>query len=172
MSLVNQNFIKEVETTSDINEHLFALFALATKCETVVEMGVRRGSSSRAFIAARPDKLTSYDIELWPEAIEAFEAGQAEGINCELVLGNTHEIEIDPVDMIFIDTEHTYECLSKELALHGDKAKKFLAFHDTISCKDEIVPAIKEFMDKSGHWGLYFHHELNNGLLVLKRWDA
>jgi hypothetical protein len=91
---------------------------------------------------------------------------------------NVLDIEIEEVDMIFIDTLHTYEQLSAELRLHGNKARKYLAFHDTYTfgLKGEIGPdnkgllsAIIEFMINNPHWKFKVHKTNNNGMTVLER---
>lgn len=113
--------------------------------------------------------MVSYDIELLPEAVALFEAGKAEGVNCELVQGSSFDIELPEVDSIFIDTDHTFACLSKELKLHGNKAQKYLAFHDTVSFASELMPAIIAFMDMNPQWETFIECKHNNGLLVLTR---
>lgn len=164
------------ETPSDINENLPVLKALTEECETVCEMGVRYCVSTFAFIEGNPKKLTSIDIvhprtyvhQGGPQSFDKVVALCKErGIDFEFIESSTLDITIKPVDLLFIDTLHTYEQLSKELALHGNKAKKYLVFHDTVSCP-ELMPAIEEFMAK-GKFKLHAHHTNNNGLLVLKR---
>lgn len=169
MSEINANFISACKESSDINEHLPTLLRIASKCESVIEFGVRYGLSSTALIAARPKSLVSYDIELSTEAIGIFETGKGEGVQCDLYKKNTHEITIPPVDFLFIDSDHTYSCLSTELHLHGDKPLKFIAFHDTVSYADELVPAIQEFLNKDLNWTVYEEYTNNNGLLILSR---
>lgn len=169
MSAVDGHYQFCKESQSDINEHLEALYDMACKCESIVEFGVRYGISSTAFIAARPKSLVSYDIEILPKAVERFKAGQDEGINCELVKASSFDVELPQVDAIFIDTDHSRECLSKELSLHGNKANKFLAFHDTVSFKNEIVPVIEEFMQINPHWVILHDYKHNNGLMILER---
>jgi len=82
---------------------------------------------------------------------------------------STLEIEIPEVDMLFIDTDHTYEQLKGELARHGNKVKKYLVFHDTVSCETELMPAIEEFMKANKKWKIKEHYKFNNGVLVLER---
>ena len=169
MSKVNANFVSACKESSDINEHLPTLLRIASKCESVIEFGVRYGLSSTALIAARPKSLISYDITLSKEAIQIFEAGKEEGVQCNLYEKNTHEITIPPVDFLFIDSDHTYSCLSTELRLHGDKPLKFIAFHDTVSYAGELVPAIQEFLNKHLNWTVYEEYTNNNGLLIISR---
>lgn len=170
MSKTVTNFLDAIEEPSDINEHLIALYSLAARCRSVVELGVRYGVSSTALIAARPDSLVSYDIELEPKAVERFKDGQDDGVNCKLIKASSFDITLaDDVDMLFIDTDHTYDCLSRELSLHGNKPSKYLVFHDTVSFAYQLIPAINEFLSANSHWILYKHFEHNNGLMVLSR---
>ena len=76
------------------------------------------------------------------------------------------------------DTLHKYQQLKKELKLHGNKSKKYIAFHDThtFGLKDEVgngkkglMTAIIEFMAANTHWVFHIHKTNNNGLTVLKR---
>lgn len=164
-------------TPSDINEHLPVLKALTEECETVTEMGVRYCVSTFAFIEGRPKKLTSIDIvhprtyvaQGGPQAFEkVVELCQEKDIDFEFVEASTLDVEIEPTDLLFIDTLHTYEQLSKELALHGNKAKKYLVFHDTVSCP-ELMPAIEEFLAGNKAWRVKEHYKNNNGLFICEK---
>jgi hypothetical protein len=170
MSKTVTNFLDAIETPSDINEHLVALYSLAGRCHSVVELGVRYALSSTALIAARPDSLKSYDIELSPEALRIFKDGEKDGVNCQLIQSSSFDVTLyDGIDMLFIDTDHTYDCLSRELALHGNKPSKYLIFHDTVSYASQLLPAINQFLNSNSHWQVLKHFEHNNGLLVLSR---
>jgi hypothetical protein len=164
-----KNFLDGCNTESDIHEHLPTLLRFASKCDSVVEFGVRFGASSRALIAARPKSLVSYDITAEPEAEALFAAGRAEGINCQLVEKSSFDVELGSVEFLFIDSDHTYKCLSTELKLHADKVTRFLAFHDTVSYAHELVPAINEFLEEHREWQPLEIYENNNGFVVLHR---
>jgi len=169
LSELTTKFINACSTPSDINEHLPTILRIASKCESIIEFGVRFGLSSTALITARPKSLISYDLALTEEALEIFKIGKENGVNCTLQEKNTHEVEIPPVDFLFIDSDHTYKCLSTELRLHGDKPLKFLAFHDTVSYAHELVPAIREFLETHPNWIVYEEYTHNNGFLILSR---
>ncbi len=168
-------------TPSDINEHLPVLKELASQSDSVVEMGVRWVVSTFAILAGKPKSLTSIDIQdpkTYNNRIDiASDFAKKEEINFEFILADTTKIEIDPCDFLFIDTWHVYDQLKKELDLHGNKAKKFLAFHDTVTFgkKGEggshkgLMLAIDEFMKENPHWKVKKHYTNNNGLLVLER---
>lgn len=164
-----RNFLDGCNKESDIHEHLPTLFRFASKCDTVVEFGVRFGSSSRALIAARPKSLISYDTTVEPEAEALFAAGREEGLDCQLIEKSSFDIELDSVEFLFIDSDHSYACLSKELALHADKVTRFIAFHDTVSYGHELMPAIHEFLDAHPEWQPLEVYENNNGFAVIHR---
>jgi hypothetical protein len=79
---------------------------------------------------------------------------------------------------LFIDTLHTYNQLKQELTLHGNKAQKYIAFHDTYTFglrgednvdKKGLMTAIIEFMTENPHWKFKIHKTNNNGFTVLER---
>lgn len=160
---------------SDINEHLETLKNLASECEHVTEMGVRAIVSTWAFIEGLGEGKTLISIDIkhpkdYGGDLESAEkACKEKGINFTFKEASTLDIKIDKTDLLFIDTLHTYDQLKAELALHGNKAKKYLVFHDTVSCADELMPAIEEFIQSNPHWNVEHHYMNNNGVLVLKR---
>ena len=162
------------ETTSDINEHLPVLAELAKDCKHITEMGVRSCVSTWAFIEGmNGGKLVCIDIE-HPSFYthqggdisfeKAKQACEKKGIELQFVKASTLDIKIEPTDLLFIDTLHTGEQLKQELKLHAGKAKKYIVFHDTTSCADELMPVINDFL---GKWKVKEEYKNNNGLLIL-----
>ena len=163
--------------SSDINEHLPLLAKLSSECEHITEMGVRYCVSTFAFIEGNPKKLVSIDIDhpsfyLHQEGGKHFAEVERlckeKDIDFQFIQASTLDIEIEPTDLLFIDTLHTYEQLSQELKLHGNKVKKYIVMHDTVSCAKELQPAITEIMD-TGKWKVKYHMLNNNGMVVLER---
>jgi len=165
---------------SDINEHLPILRAIAENCNSknygagirVTEFGTRWGISTTALLAARPQKLTCYDLSFHKKALELKNfAGETD---LKMIVGNTLEIEIEQTDFLFIDTYHTYTQLKQELMLHGDKAQ-VIAMHDTETYgirgadgKEGLKQAIKEYI-KDSYWKIVYSCSNNNGLTVIRR---
>ena len=165
------------KTPSDINQNLPILYELAKECETIVEMGVRTGVSTRVFLNTDA-ALISIDIKKNTTVEKLFALADAKGKLCQYLIGDVLKIAIPETDLLFIDTLHTYEQLKQELTLHGNKAKKYLIFHDThtfgVSGENGIdrkglMTAIIEFIIVNPHWHFYIHNTNNNGLTVLKR---
>jgi len=180
MITIEQQYNINKATTSDINEHLETLYNYARECEIVAEFGVRDVFSTYALAHARPKKLICVDINI-NKHIEVF-AGQCsrEGINMQFDQANTLNYSLEPVDMLFIDTLHSFAQLTAELDLHHSKVKKYLIFHDTISFghrnEDDglsgpecgLVPAIGNFLRKNTEWKEVVTFTNNNGLTILK----
>jgi beta-1,4-mannosyl-glycoprotein beta-1,4-N-acetylglucosaminyltransferase len=164
------------QVVTDIYQHLPLMRTLANECEDIIEMGVRTGVSSRAFLSSDAKKITSYDIDVNADVDKLFMLARKAGKDASYIKADVLNLKIDPVDLLFIDTDHTYVQLSQELALHGNKAKKYIVFHDThtfgINYKINdlgLLPAILEFLVRNKHWTVHYHTVNNNGLTVLKR---
>jgi len=164
---------------NDIAEHLPILKDYAEDCDNIVELGVRSIVSTWAFLMGHPKSLISVDIKhpsLYkdhdPDGCDlglVKRIAKQEGINFAFYEGSSLEISITNADLIFFDTLHTYEQLKEELALHGNSSRKYLIFHDTVTCGNEIMPAIYEFMDANPKWRKFEEFFNNNGLLILKK---
>jgi hypothetical protein len=168
---------KAKETFSDIYENVHILYDLAKKCKTVVEMGVRTGVSTRAFLNTDVS-LLSFDIELDNNVKKLFDLAKQKGKNVQYIQANVLNIEIEETDLLFIDTLHTYDQLRQELKLHGNQAQKYIAFHDThtFGLRGEVgndqkglLTAVIEFLIDNPHWKFKIHKTNNNGFTVLER---
>ena len=169
--------------SSDINEHLETLRDLASECNHVTEMGVRGIVSTWAFVEGLKTGGTLISIDIQFPAIYGgdlkpiIDECKEKGINFTFRLGDTRKIEIEPTDLLFVDTLHRYSQLKIELALHADKARKYLIFHDTTNFEtigeNEIDKglwlAIEEFLAEHKEWKLKFRHTNCNGLTALER---
>jgi cephalosporin hydroxylase len=169
---------------SDIVEHLPTLKRYAEECEHITEMGVRWVVSTYALMMGRPKKLISIDIDSVEKhgtrISDLVQLGKSVNTNFNFVIGDTRKIEIEETDLLFIDTLHNYNQLKIELDLHGNKAKKYLIFHDTtlFEYRDEMPdgvqtpglwPAIEEFLEKNKQWEILERYRNNCGLTILKR---
>lgn len=164
---VHENYLKAKNTPSDINQHIEKLFEYANKCKYITEMGVRGVVSTWAFLNSTASKVVAIDI---------LNVDVPEVEKLTFICANDLEIEIEETDFLFIDTAHNYIQLKQELALHGNKAKKYLGFHDTGifgTYGDDggkgLNFAIEEFIKENPQWSIDYKTENNNGLTVLIR---
>lgn len=176
---------------SDINEHFETLLKYGSECKTITELGVRGICSTWAFLAAKPEKLVSYDLKhpnfFGGNLEEVIEAAKEAGIDFKFIEGDSTKIVLDNTDLLFIDTWHTHDQLSLELKLHASKVNKYLIFHDTTTYEwvDEsfnhvnswdqnfvgggLWAAIEKFLGANNNWVIQDRFENNNGLTILKK---
>ena len=129
--------------------------------------------------------LRSYDIELNWEVGELFKRAKTVGKDVVYEKANVLNIDIEQTDLLFIDTWHSSSHLTHELAMHGNKANKYLVFHDTqtYGCRDEkddwmlyrpmpnegLIGPIVNFVINNPEWKFKEFRTNNNGLTVLER---
>lgn len=171
-------FLDACRTPSDIHEHLPLLKKLASEVETVVEMGVRTGVSTRAFLAARPKRIVSLDVNAAPAELKTL--ADAEGV--PWFFRQESSLAAAPIDcdLLFIDTLHTADQLRMELDRHAGHARRYIVLHDTETFGlhgegggNGLLKAVSEFLQAHpAEWELHLHRKNNNGLTVLKRWNV
>ena len=139
--------------TSDIQRHLPRLRQEARG--TVLELGVRGGSSTVALLAGLEERGgTLWSVDVDPESAAVF-PGHAQW---RFVLADSRDERPladaglpDELDVLFIDTLHTYEQVRDELEVWGDRVVDggVILFHDTDSYP-EIRRAISEWCKARG----------------------
>ncbi|HSX12958.1 MAG TPA: hypothetical protein VLE96_00845 [Chlamydiales bacterium] len=185
---------------SDINEHLPALRRIASECDSVVELGVRNVVSSWGLILGLSENCSLHrsflGVDLGypqPHVYDLVkELTEANGIAFDFWQANDMDIDIEPVDFLFIDTLHTYAHLSYELEKFSSKARKYIGMHDTSQTfeyrdclsyegnkseypvfidrnKKGLWPAVQDFLSRHPEWTLHERYENNNGLTILRR---
>lgn len=163
---------------SDINEHMPLIYELACKCTNTTEFGIGYGRSTRAFIAAllkTNGSHISYDLKILEGVPELFDRAERANLDAIYLQENTLHIEIEPTDMLLVDSHHTYKQVKEELELHGDKVAKYILFHDIVLFGDEgqdmgslgIRPAIDDWMNDHPEWTIIEERLNNNGMLLL-----
>lgn len=162
------------DTPSDINEHIALMKAVAEPYDHITEFGVRGGVSTRAWIAAQPRHLHTYDKSgVGPEIGELCEEA---GVKFKHTITDTMGLEsIELTDLLFIDTLHTYKQLSHELSL-GEFVQHLIIVHDTKtyethgqdSTKPGLKAAIEAFTDVT-RWHVRDVFDHNNGLTVIEK---
>lgn len=179
----------------DINEHLPLLRNYASECEHVTELGTRFAISTLGFLIGKPKKVTTIDINYhfykpFKEEVERF--AKECNVEFQFIEGDVLKIDINETDLLFIDTLHTYNQLSRELKKHKDKVRKWIILHDTTTfgytdeefykngniseeiaaqeiTKRGLAPALEEFLMQNKEWTVKEVFTNNNGLTVLQK---
>jgi predicted O-methyltransferase YrrM len=142
----------------------------------IVELGVRTGHSTISFLSglkrANNGLLSSCDIESCQEAIDNVTSAN---LNSRWEFTQIDSLRFADIydknpNMVFIDTDHTYELTIKELnvwsskLLHGGR----ILLHDTLSRPDGVGIAVKEFLRYNPTWK-YYNIDVCCGLAVLDK---
>lgn len=158
----------------NINEHLPTLRALATECRSVVEIGTNEAVSTVGLLAGQPGALTTWDLNPSPRAEALREhAGRT---TYDVRQGDSRYIDIEPCDLLFVDSLHTREQLSIELWRHSPNVSRWILLHDTVTFGDRgedgglgLLWSVRAFVETFRVWTIAAEWRNNNGLMLLRR---
>ena len=160
------------DSPSDMRPHVPILRDYAAG-RSVLELGVRYGVSTSAFLAGYPRRMVSVDMNpfVYQESYEA--AAKEAGLDWQFYQSSS----LDPrevFDLVFFDTTHYADHVRAELQVHVTPGVRFLIFHDTVLFGEigdggnpltmtnpdptvnppGILYAIREFMRANPEWRL------------------
>jgi hypothetical protein len=151
-----------------------SLYRYASCCRHVKEFGTRTGISTLALLRALPDRLVAYDWNRLPEVDRLEELARLQDVAFSFREVDTRLADLEPTDLLFIDTYHTREQLEAELTTAAASVRRYLILHDTETYGEvgEVGgegrwPAIAALVRRHPSWCLLDHREANNGLTVL-----
>lgn len=164
---------------SDIHEHLTVLRAMVWTGARVVELGVRWGKSTWALLSARPSVMHSIDIHRSGAVDEIERICREVGQDWRFSVCDSLKWVVQPHDILFIDSLHTYaHCLS-ELKRYAPHCTTLIGLHDTTTfgkrgedgSEPGLEAAVNEFLDtdEGREWQVVLWRTNNNGLTVLQR---
>jgi predicted O-methyltransferase YrrM len=175
--------------------HLYALACEIPQGGRVVELGCYRGKSTTAMlfgVREREGVLCTVDpfegVMVGDIELHNYYTREVQDVACNLqldkylriVVGYSHEVVLDvdteefpirtPIDLLFIDAEHSYESVSRDLAdwspLMTDNGR--IALHDHNANWPGVQLAVAEFVARAG-WRIVSQVE---GLVTLERNSA
>lgn len=199
-TFLQQMYETHCREPSDINEHVPILHNYAQECSSVCEIGVRYMVATWGLLQGLAESSSvekSYlgiDLSFPPaDKLElAKSLSEANNITFSFLAKNDMELTLEPVDLLFIDSLHTYCHLTYELETFSDSVRKYICLHDTSppwgyadewyysgdcseypfaidSTKKGLWPAVTDFLEKHPEWELHERLHNNNGFTVLKR---
>jgi len=142
-----------------------------TICYSYTEFGINQGATLAAAMLENPKTVRAYDIRFgwYTQAADLFGQYAAEhSIDYEATECDTLDCVIDPVDVLYIDTLHKYDHLSKELAIHGDKVSRFIVFHDTLA-QPELKRAVRQYVGTDNRWNIVAECDINVGFMTIEK---
>jgi predicted O-methyltransferase YrrM len=161
----------------DISEHLPILCMLVTEFELkeIVELGTRTGNSSLTLLAAAKSvggRVLSMDIqpcELAQERVAS--AGLADHWTFRHAddLGVADSEIPDPIDLLFIDTWHTYNQLTAELKKYTPRLRpgSWIAIHDYVSFPG-MTRAVRDWVASQPRSVRFYPFANQNGLALIR----
>jgi len=143
----------------------------ASRVDNIVEFGVYTGLSTCAWLSGSPKKLRSYDITDANLTVldELKNCAKQKNIDFEFSIANSLEIDIEPCDLLFIDTVHTKKHCLAELDRHAKQASQYIVLHDPTEWPGVFEAAIT-FLHYNHEWHIVEHCNKGSGLLVLERY--
>ncbi len=203
--------MKEVKTLEDMFQYQCSIsetlcdFRIASRkyakeCTTIAELGAYHMGSGFALLqglSENPSQIRSLhctDTENPPELMLQLAKKWAveKGISFQFQLANDLDIDLEPVDMLHIDTFHAYRHLTTELEKFSPIAKKYILMHDTSGnfgqndqpggweneakypahisrFKRGLWTAVEDFLQGNHEWELHERNQQGDGYTVLKR---
>jgi predicted O-methyltransferase YrrM len=111
---------------------------------TILELGTEFAMSTRIMRFMAPlAKITTVDVQDCSKFVK--------DLNVDFICKPSEDVLetwTDPVDLLFIDTEHTYEQVTKELNGFSKFVTGAILLHDILSFPD-VERAIKDWLDES-----------------------
>lgn len=181
---------------TDMYLHIPILSMIASRGNSVLELGVRDIQSTWGFLSGLSRESFGYYIIKNPHKLEfisqrrlvsvdlfdpadqgadineVYDIAKENDVDFKFIKGNTLDIELEEsFDCIFFDTDHTYEQLSAEIKKYSPKATNWLIFHDTSRFGKVLIPAINEFLEENKEWIIVPNMSTNQckGLTVLAK---
>lgn len=177
--MLQSRYATLASTPSDIYQHMPTLKRYAEQCNHVTELGVRTIVSTWAWLEARVPTIRCYDLNDPPaDALSEVTTYASEsGLDFTFTRADVLQTQLEPTELLFIDTWHVYPQLTEELRLHGEVASKFMIFHDTTlyahigedGSPRGLKDALDEFLFLTDSWKIREIFTNNNGLTVLER---
>ena len=150
----------------------FDTYALyASQVDSIVEFGVYTGLSTCAWLSGCPKKLRSYDITDTNLTVldELKYCAEQNNTDFEFSIANSLEIDIEPCDLLFIDTVHTKQHCLAELDRHAKHTGRYIILHDPTEWPG-VFEAVITFLHYNHDWHIIEHCNRGSGLLVLQRY--
>jgi predicted O-methyltransferase YrrM len=161
----------------DISEHLPILSMLVTEFQFkhIVELGTRSGNSTLTLLAAAKTsggRVLSMDIQ--PCKLAQERVGSA-GLGDSWTFRHIDDLSVpdseipEPIDLLFIDTRHTYNQLTAELKKYTPRLRpgSWIAIHDYVSFPG-MTRAVRDFVASRRHRVRFYPFANQNGLALIR----
>ncbi len=161
---------------SDFHEHVGTLKDLAANCESATELSAWMKPADIAIAAGLPDtgRFTSVCRRSKPQWKKM---GEFLGTRFTGTVAEPNAAQIEPTDLLFVDTEHTADALYPILEANHGKVGKYIVVHCTeiygesgdADGRPGVLHALRKFCKDHPEWVIKRRDGNNYGLVVLSR---
>jgi hypothetical protein len=195
--VIDDQYLLNCNNTSDIHEHLPRICELAKQCYSITEIGTGSMNATWSLLkglSMSTGKKTFLGIDarqIIPLRIEVLKQAALESnIQFKYWPVNDLYIQLEPVDMLYIDYLHTYKHLACELEGFSKSVRKYICLHNThlpwgfrddpnllddyseshvFHTQKGLWPAVQDFLKRHPEWTILEHRQNNYGFTVLAR---
>ena len=166
---MEEYYVALIQSFGPSSEHLPTLRRLVSgmNLPRVVELGTHHGNSAFALMMGKPDSMACVDIMPCKYIDDLLRLASLTEVKFEFHQKDSRDADafMGPVDLLYVDSEHTYDLVKAELQVHKSKCRRYIVFHDTVTTP-EIVPAIEEELTD---FNLVEEYQNGHGLQVWER---
>ena len=171
-------------TPRDINEHMQTLRELAAQCYSVMEISIRRESTT-AFLTGMLDgepeeKIKHFYSSNTEEDHVSFYFAEQQAARVKVEYSQHGPFAMSPynkrVDLLFINWDHSKYTVAEILKLWAERVNRYIVLHNTgiygeksPTGQDGILKAVRPFMRENTEWSVIKHYNHQHGLTVLGR---
>lgn len=143
---------------------------LISECESYKELGVLSGVSAAAAWLGNPTlkhlELVDINFDTIAPHRHLFEQECHDRVIFNHNSSVDSTIPVSTVDMLMVDSMHTYKHVRSELKLHAPKVNKYIVFHD--AKHPPVKRAIDEFVTE-GKWKYLVYDDRSFGYAIVER---
>lgn len=180
---------KLMTVDSSMHEHLNTLYMLTIEfnLQNILELGTQFGNSTIALLYAAKEihgKVTTVDIDPCKYARKRIKELDLDGF-CNFIQYDDTQIEwSDPIDHLFIDSNHSYSHITRQLVKYEPYLRKggIITLHDIVmhefdskgnpigktSNKNSVMNAIEDYIVKRNDLKFYKYFNCN-GLGIIRK---
>ena len=178
MRSLEELFTEACNKVSDCFKHCPTIHELASKCSHVTELGLNSEPIAISLLAPQPAKYVAYgDKQENINKIENLLMPVKGRTDFQVRSGDSLKIQIEPTDLLVIDTFHSSPRLKQELNIHSGNVKRYIILPSTYAFATRgqdgsypgLADVILEFLQANPSWEMIHQVKYNNGMTVLER---
>mgnify|MGYP003625595681 FL=1 len=158
-------------------DHLRELTKYTSKCKHITEVGHNVGHTARVFTQHKPETFIAYDILDFSNN-RVKELCEANDINYKFMITDSLKIDInnfEETDFLWLDGNHSYEHVYKELNKFSNKVRMYIFSDDTEAEGTPgptgygVIKGFNKFLSENNEWVLETQSILGPGFIGIKR---